>query len=212
MEEGGRLEKPSNGRGNGRLVERARRKWPGQRREREDEGLSGHERAFPRPPRMRRASVPVASPCHPTQVIGRPLRRPPRSLVPRRERRRPSSSLPGEWFLLSYGPAPSRRSPPRRTRPSLYLFRFLSGISSPSLLPLSPSLRSARSPFPLVPLAPSRHPHRFKRGAVPSAVLSLRHVLSPYASPAHNIHFHHLSRAARRGAARRFTVRLGGGV
>lgn len=130
--------KPSNGRGNGRLAERARREQSGQRREREDEGLSGHERAFPRPPRMRRASVPVASPCHPTQVIGHPLRRPLRSLVPRRERRRPSSSLPGEWFLLSYGPAPSRRSPPRRTRPSLYLFRFLSGISSPSLLPFPP--------------------------------------------------------------------------
>lgn len=96
---------------------------------------------------MRRALVPVASPCHPTQVIGHPLRRPLRSLVPRRERRCPSSSLPGEWFLLSYGPAPSRRSPPRRTRPSLYLFRFLSGISSPSLLPFPPGLWSARSPF-----------------------------------------------------------------
>lgn len=209
---------PSNGRGNGRLAERARRRQSGQRREREDEGLSGHERAFPRPPRMRRASVPVASPCHPTQVIGHPLRRPLRSLVPRRERRCPSSSLPGEWFLLSYGPAPSRRSPPRRTRPSLYLFRFLSGDLFSVATPLSPwpLVRSLSIP-PLVSLAPSRHPHRFKRGAVPSAVLSLRHVLSPYASPAHNIHFHHLSRAARRGAARRgaarrFTVRLGGGV
>lgn len=140
--------KPSNGRGNGRLAERARRGQSGQRREREDEGLSGHERAFPRPPRMRRASVPVASPCHPTQVIGHPLRRPLRSLVPRRERRCPSSSLPGEWFLLSYGPAPSRRSPPRRTRPSLYLLRFLSGISSPSPLPFPPwpSVRSLSIP------------------------------------------------------------------
>jgi len=83
----------------------------------------------------------------------------------------------------------------------------LFSVSTPLLCP-NPVLWSASSPFLLVSLAPSRHPHRFKRGADSFAVLSLHHVLSPYASPAHNIHFHHLSRQP----ARRFTVRLGGGV
>lgn len=154
---------------------------------------------------MRRALVPVASLCSPTQVIGCPLScLPLRSLVPRRERRRSSSSLLRERSLPSYGPAPSRRSPLSRTRAPPFLPIFL--VFSRSLYSPFPALWSARSPFLLVPLAPSRHPHRFKRD--PSAVLSLHHVLSSYASPAHNIHFHHLSCRP----ARRFTIRLGGGV
>lgn len=161
---------------------------------------------------MRRASVPVASPCPPTQVIGRPP---------------PPFSFAGH-FTLSYrgasGVVRPRRSfesgsfchtgPYRRVvclllAPAgffLSIFLVFSRGSPP--FPLSPTLWSVRSPFLLVSFAPSRHPHRFKRGADPSVVLSLRHVLSSYASPAHNIHFHHLSRRP----ARRFTVRLGGGV
>lgn len=52
------------------------------------------------------------------------------------------------WFLLSYGPAPSRRSPLSRARArvslSLYLSRFLSESRSPPSLPFAPlALRSS---------------------------------------------------------------------
>lgn len=204
---------PSNGRGNGRLAERARRRRSGQRREREDEGLSGHERAFPRPPRMRRASVPVASPCHPTQVIGHPLRRPLRSLVPRAR-----AALP---VLVA----------PRRVVPSVIRARTVASFTSSSHSPVSLSLSfslgdlfsvatplsppgpwSARSPFLLRCLslppdiridssAARRGPVR--RSFSPPRSFSVCLARAQYSFPPL------VSRcAARRGAARRFTVRL----
>lgn len=121
---------------------------------------------------MRRASVPRRIPLPPTQVIGRPPSATAATSLSRTAARarycHPRHSFESGSFCHT---GPHRRVVCLFLAPAaLYFslsFSFSLGVSSLSLTPPFPALSSARSPFLLRSLAPSRHPHRFKRGADP---------------------------------------------
>lgn len=154
--------------------------------------MSGHERAFPRPSRMRWALVPVVPPFtgnrYPSAVHLLALSHRDASRGWRGERTGRASVL----VALIRGSSSFCHTNPRRSPLSVSLSLSLWSLfllPTPGLLPFGPAL--------FIPPSVSSRSLRNIRidpsGPVRSFFLSF---FSVRASPAHNIHFHHLSRAA----------------